>query len=315
MSAICANCAHERVGNYCTHCGQNDRDYRRSLPPMVGQLISEAFELDGRIVRSLKLLFFKPGSLSTEFSNNRRADFISPIRLYLFASLLFFFVVSFDSVEQAPFDPSEITIDEAQNANLGQTDIAIYKTHIFTDQHAMVDEILARESGLGKDILTAAISGIVETHDPQDPPRLVERFLQTQAVKAIGSPSTTFNELFDKAPIALFFLVPAYAFLLKLVYLRQRKFYVEHLVFALHVHSLAFLVFSLDALLPEENAWAMLENVLMTGFLIYYFFALKNYYGQGMGKTLAKYVFLLVMYSVLIVPAVLLVLLTTLTLL
>jgi hypothetical protein len=86
----CPNCETQRAGNYCDNCGQNGRDYRKSLPPMVGQLISEAFELDGRVVRSLKSLFFKPGQLSAEFSANRRADYISPLRLYLFSSILFF---------------------------------------------------------------------------------------------------------------------------------------------------------------------------------------------------------------------------------
>ncbi len=85
----CPNCYQHRDGRFCKGCGQNDRDYRRSLPPMVSELIREAFELDGRLLSSLRLLFTRPGALSLEFSANRRASHVSPIRLYLFASILF----------------------------------------------------------------------------------------------------------------------------------------------------------------------------------------------------------------------------------
>ena len=86
----CANCATERQGAYCYACGQNNRDYRRALPPMVGELVAEAFELDGRIIRSVKYLLLRPGFLSAEFSANRRASYISPIRLYCSPALLSF---------------------------------------------------------------------------------------------------------------------------------------------------------------------------------------------------------------------------------
>jgi len=90
----CANCGAERSGAYCSRCGQNDRDYHRALPPLVSELLREAFELDSRLVQTLKLLMFKPGALALEFSRNRRASYVSPIRLYLFVSILFFFLLA-----------------------------------------------------------------------------------------------------------------------------------------------------------------------------------------------------------------------------
>ena len=46
----CPNCGAERSGRYCHACGQSDRDFRRALPPMVWQLVQEAFEVDGKRV-------------------------------------------------------------------------------------------------------------------------------------------------------------------------------------------------------------------------------------------------------------------------
>ena len=72
---------------------------------MVSELLREAFELDSRLIRTLKLLLFRPGALAVEFSNNRRASYVSPIRLYLFVSILFFFFLSIGAEFDTDVDP------------------------------------------------------------------------------------------------------------------------------------------------------------------------------------------------------------------
>ena len=90
----CPNCGAEKQGRYCALCGQNDRDYRRSMLPVVAHIVAETFEADSRVVRTIPALFLRPGFLSLEFSRNRRAHYLSPFRLYLFTSLLFFLGLS-----------------------------------------------------------------------------------------------------------------------------------------------------------------------------------------------------------------------------
>lgn len=92
---VCANCENVRPSPFCPQCGQNDRNYSRGLASVVWEFGREAFEMDSRFLQTLKLLLFKPGSLTTEFSRNRRASYMSPIRLYLFTSFLFALVLSF----------------------------------------------------------------------------------------------------------------------------------------------------------------------------------------------------------------------------
>lgn len=70
-NATCTNCGHPRQGTFCAQCGQNDRNYQRSLPPMLWELLRETFELDARIPQTLWLLLFKPGELAAEFSRKR----------------------------------------------------------------------------------------------------------------------------------------------------------------------------------------------------------------------------------------------------
>lgn len=92
--STCENCGSVRPSPFCPQCGQNDRNYARGLATVVWEFGREAFEMDSRFLQTLKLLLFKPGSLTSEFSRNRRARYMSPIRLYLFTSFLFVLVLS-----------------------------------------------------------------------------------------------------------------------------------------------------------------------------------------------------------------------------
>ena len=312
-SAACANCDTLRQGAYCYACGQNDRDYRRSLPPMLWDLLSEAFELDGRLVRTIRALLLRPGFLSTEFSANRRASYVSPIRLYLFSSILFFFTLSLTS------DVRHLDLDSAIQSDLEVSSESIdqsrFRSIIDPDLQDDLDRILERNS-LGAEILRGTMDSVNEDADSGKEPGVVGRFIYNQMIKALADPAGLFGDLFDNVPIALFFLLPVYAGILKLFYVRGGKYYVEHLVFALHLHAFAFVVFTIALFIPDaEEGWrATAEDLLFIGFFVYYFMALKRYYAQGIMKTAVKYFLLVTVYSICIAPAALLVLLVTLSL-
>jgi hypothetical protein len=105
----------------------------------------------------------------------------------------------------------------------------------------------------------------------------------------------------------MFFLLPAYAVLLKLLYIRSRKYFVEHLVFALHLHSMLFILFTAVVLVPEQPQWDWLGNMLGVLFLTYYYVALKSFYQQRSVKTFIKFSLLLATHALLVAPAMLLV--------
>lgn len=57
------------------------------------ELLGELFDLDGRMLVSLRLLLTRPGQLPDEYNRGRRVAYTSPLRMYLLISLLFFFVL------------------------------------------------------------------------------------------------------------------------------------------------------------------------------------------------------------------------------
>lgn len=86
----CRNCRTSFEGTYCPNCGQKDIDLERSLGILVGELLKETLEVDGRSFRTIRALFLRPGVLTAEFLAGRRKAYTPPLRLYLVISVSFF---------------------------------------------------------------------------------------------------------------------------------------------------------------------------------------------------------------------------------
>jgi hypothetical protein len=71
-------------------CGQHDVDYSGSFWHLMEDALEGALHYDGKFFRSARYIFTRPGFLTTEFIAGRRARYMHPVRLYIFASFLFF---------------------------------------------------------------------------------------------------------------------------------------------------------------------------------------------------------------------------------
>lgn len=90
----CLNCGAGLHGAYCHACGQKAVSLHLGVHDFAHDATHEYLHLDGKIWKTVKLLVFKPGQLTKEFVEGRRARYISPLRLYLTFSLLFFFLAA-----------------------------------------------------------------------------------------------------------------------------------------------------------------------------------------------------------------------------
>lgn len=86
----CQNCNAILLGNYCHECGQARRSPLRRLPIFINDWVMEALEIDRKVMPSLGKILFKPGRLTLEYWQGRRAAQVHPIRSYLILSLLYF---------------------------------------------------------------------------------------------------------------------------------------------------------------------------------------------------------------------------------
>jgi hypothetical protein len=86
----CLNCNTRLHGKFCHACGQKATPANVKLHDFVHEATHEFLHLDGKILHTLKLLVTRPGQLTVEFLDGRRARYISPLRVYLTFSLIFF---------------------------------------------------------------------------------------------------------------------------------------------------------------------------------------------------------------------------------
>jgi hypothetical protein len=86
----CLNCNTRLHGQFCHACGQKAASASVKLHDFVHEATHEFLHLDGKILKTLKLLVAKPGQLTVEFLEGRRTRYVSPLRVYLTLSLIFF---------------------------------------------------------------------------------------------------------------------------------------------------------------------------------------------------------------------------------
>lgn len=89
-SPDCLNCDTPLQGKFCHACGQKATSASVNMHDFVHDATHEFLHLDGKILSTLKLLVVRPGQLTVEFLEGRRARYISPLRVYLTLSLIFF---------------------------------------------------------------------------------------------------------------------------------------------------------------------------------------------------------------------------------
>lgn len=96
-AGLCQNCGHRLASGdrFCSSCGQELLgDQARRFVHLFQASLAEISSVDSRLLRSLGLLFARPGLLSREYRLSRRRRYLSPISLFLIANVVFFLAPS-----------------------------------------------------------------------------------------------------------------------------------------------------------------------------------------------------------------------------
>ena len=88
-----------------------------SLRSLGHEAFHEFAHVDGKLWQTLRVLVTKPGELTKQFLEGRRKRYISPVRLYLTCSLLFFALAAVAPVDERPF--FTITREGRSGFNIG----------------------------------------------------------------------------------------------------------------------------------------------------------------------------------------------------
>jgi hypothetical protein len=112
----CMNCGTALLGPHCHNCGQHSHVHK-TLGAFFHDLLHGALHFEGKLWRTLPLLFLKPGRLTREYIEGRRASYVSPIALFLFSVFVMFAALQISSVIE-PAEHYEVTATTEESGRI-----------------------------------------------------------------------------------------------------------------------------------------------------------------------------------------------------
>ena len=327
----CKNCekSFEVSFDYCPYCGQETAD-NLTFGVLFSNTISNYFSIDARFFKSFIPLMTKPGVLARRFVDGKRLSYLHPAQFYLFISVVFFFVFSF-TVRKADNEVSkrvgEIFIKEvAGDSLLVESDSVGFEAakNILVENRAhtgMSDEEIEAIDSVVTDINSTPLIGF--QHELLDS-LIASGAPEAEKLKAMGKQKDTgvfttkvytqllklyeqrgggiLQALYDTIPIAMFFMLPLFALLLKLFYWKHGTF-AHHIVFSFYFFAFIFTTFCVLILANTLLDIPIWINVLVfLSFIIYLMLALRHFYKSNWPGAFFKANFISFMYMLIVLP-------------
>ena len=324
----CVNCEnnYRNESKFCPHCGQQTRE-KLTVSLLFYNTITNYFSADARFFKSIVPLLFRPGHLSNSFVNGRRSLYLHPAQLYLFLSVLFFFLMT--------------TLVVRDNIKLIDS---VIKDSAFLNSPKVLDSLIMESdfTQIEEKKITSGISEFENSLDSIEEKK--DKFLpvngfkfkkldsliasggtDTDILKQMGLNEDTgeFNKkmysqfiklyrersggelirtIFDTFPVAMFVLLPIFAFLLKLFFYRQGT-YTIHLVFSFYFFSFLFFIFILMLL---TNHFLMIpfwiDFLIIFAMEIYLILAIKKCYKSSWFSSVFRSGVITIIYFLFVIP-------------
>jgi len=334
----CKNCEvnFDKSFEFCPHCGQKARN-DLTLGVLFYNTISNYFSFDARFFKSLIPLLIKPGFLASRFVEGKRLLYLHPAQYYLFVSVVFFFLFSFVAREQTQTIDSALKKDLNNMAIIDTTKVnqaldtikanpllnKLKDSNIITDverdQLKTLDSIIKTEANIDKSDLffgfeKKKLDSLIALNAPDEEIYKVigmkddvggfERQFYAQMLKFYKGRSggDILQAFYDFIPIALFILLPIFAFILKLFFYRRGRFS-HHLVFSFYYFSFLFTAFSICLVanfIWDVPDWIDFLIVLSTFFYLY--LAIKRFYRHGYILSFIKTGMVTFLYMCFVIP-------------
>lgn len=264
----CLNCGTNIQLSHCPECGQSEIDSDPTLREFLHELAEELLHWDGKLFRTYRLLVTRPGELTREYLAGRRVRYISPLRVYLTCSLLFFFLGTL--VPQ----PQRTVVQKGRAISTQLGPITIPEK----DSAATI----------------AALDSLARHR------KLASRLWGTHFGAAMRQRGLVTARMAAAIPKTMFALVPLFAALVMVAFRRTRRRFPQHLAFALHVHAYLFLVLTIMLIrrfMPTVMpAIVVLELACLGAIIAYLVRAMRNVYDVPTGEAILRTTFIVSAY-------------------
>lgn len=301
----CLNCFRniDEVYNFCPNCGQENTNRNVKFKDLIREFFSNYLSFDSKFGRSIKPFFLNPGKLTNEFVKGRRVNYANPIRLYLVLSLVFFFTLGkFNSYKNDDKSKGKVAInlpnkegtdEKVEISDKEATEKLIEEAPDSTSMWPFGSKKNVRMFSRNLNDLTVTESQLYDSMDVSGFSTF-DRLALKQVIRVSRSSSKEMmGYVIEQMPLLMFIMLPVFALLLKLLYIRREHNYIIHLVHSLHQHSFKFFMLALATVSGLFIANNKVSIFLVIGAfmisLLYVFLSFLNVYKQGFFKTFLKF--------------------------
>ncbi|MEY4381156.1 MAG: hypothetical protein RJA92_536 [Bacteroidota bacterium] len=269
----CLNCGTTVTGKYCQNCGQENIEVKETFFQIVYHFIEDITHFDGKLIKTLKYLITKPGFLTKEYVSGKRASYIHPIRMYLFISAIFFlFIFSGEQklvdVNTKQSNSSKIVFGDSTYGTLAAYDSAQSKLPKQKKDNWLTSKLIKQQI-------------------------IINNKFGNDQNKILAALIDNFKHNFSKI---LYLSLPIFAFFLWILYKRNRSYYfADHMIFSIHLYCAYFIIIFIFTLLDLvvkffTPSTGILEFIYFVSLFLYFYKAVRNFYGQSRKKTFVKFI-------------------------
>ena len=306
----CANCETPLAGPHCHECGQLAEDFHKSVWKLIVEAVESLLHLDGRLFSTLPNLIRRPGKLTRDYMEGKRASQVAPFRMFLVILLIAFFVGH--AALKAGADHEAAGGDHAASERTfkyngrvvtpGSTAMAEFERDVMADpdlSEAEKQTQIAAARGdwasfsrnLAVNVTEEAQANAAEAPKMKDGPdaenlRGFKEWIETRQAAIQDDPERFALILEIWAHRVAILALPVSALMLTLLFAFNRRFYVfDHVIFSMHSLSfqllLLIVIMALGVLTPLAWWLAWLAPVHL-------FLHMKGAYQRSVFGTLAR---------------------------
>ena len=296
----CANCGSDLHGAYCSVCGQRAGLHSHSVLGLIGEAAEVLTHADSSLWRTLRPLLIQPGILTQEYLQGRRVSYLSPFRLYILLSVIFFMVFAVTGPVSTRSMPSKLTEAQASKSIGPSSEHSIGSTIGSTPatpselagppQPQVVSPINAESMVYPQDLIKLCSASVSNMPGPD----WIRRPFLNACLKSHADQTRELGRDFiHDLGRAMFVFLPVLALLLTYLYAGAGHHFVDHLLLLVHNQACVFLVMSVYLLMIHwisSRTMTIVLTISVACYFVWYFYeSLRRVYGERWLRTFAKF--------------------------
>ncbi|HEX2616531.1 MAG TPA: DUF3667 domain-containing protein [Flavobacteriales bacterium] len=304
---------------FCPTCGQENHELKVPFRHMLYEFVEGLTHFDAKAWNTVKAMFH-PGRITEDFLVGKRARYVPPVRLYIFVSIVFFFLLNalmnhrmrepetaVQHSQEAPSTPPTPTasVDSTERERRVGVRATVNGEPVEENSslsliYSLPDSDKTKLEPYLDELTTAQLDSVLLVMGNPQPNWFKRRFLVAMLHIPEGEQALDYiaHMVTRSLSILMFILMPFFALLLKGLFARKRLYY-EHLIFSIHTHTAFLILFSVISalgLLLTGPVQGWIVRLTWLAAAVYLIMALRRVYHKRWLATIGLSITMLIPY-------------------